>query len=105
MEKITEFINENILLTEINKRSQIELESLKTSMTKAQKSAEYEKINFKMLQLKNKDLLLKLQNINKLMKSNDADHSEELPRKKRKLVNVNNIANTTYSTVEGMSVI
>ena len=87
---------------EINQRSQIELESLKISMRKAQKSAEREKVIFKMLQLKNKDLSLKLQNINKLMKSNDVDHSEEIPRKKRKLLNEYSISNKTYSTVEGL---
>ena len=102
LEKITEFIKENKGLTEINNRSHIELKSLKTSIRKAQKSAEHEKVNYKVLQLKNKDLLLKLQNIKKLMKSNDADHSEELPRKKRKLVSEKNISNRTYSTVEGL---
>ena len=105
LEKITELLTENKKLKEINKKSQIELESLKTSMRNSQKDVEHEKVNFKMLQLKNKNLLLKLQNINKLMKSNDVDHSEELPRKKRKLLNENNIVNTTYSTVEGMSVV
>ena len=74
-------------------------------MKNAQKNAEHEKVNYKMLQLKNKNLLLKLQNINKLTKSNDVDQSEEIPRKKRKLVNENNISNRTYSTVEGLSVI
>ena len=51
-------------------------------MTNAQKSAEHEKTNYKILQLKYKDLLVKLQNTNKLSNNNDIDHSVELPKKR-----------------------
>ena len=105
MEKITEFKKGNKDLIELNKSSLIELKSLQTSMTEAQKDAEKLEEDYNISQLTNKELLLKLQNINKLTKSNDNDHSQELPRKKRKLLNENNISNRTYSTVEGLSVI
>ena len=96
LEKSNELVKENKVLTEINKRCQIELKSLKISLRNAQKSANHEKVNYKMLKLENKKLLLK---------SNDVGHSEELPRKKRKLLNENNITNRMYSTVEGLSVV
>ena len=103
--KINVFIKKNKALTEINTRSHIELKSLRTSMRNARKSAKRDKLNYKMLQLKNKDLLLKLQNINKLLKINDVDHSEELPRKRRNLLKENNLSITTYFANRGLLVI
>ena len=105
LKKTTEFIKKNKVLMEINKRSQIELKILKSSMRSAQKSVEHEKVKYNTLQLENKDLSLNLQYINEVIKRNDFDHSEELPRKKRKLLKENNNSNRTCSTVESLSII
>ena len=101
LKKITLFIKENKELAEISKSSQIDLNRVKTSMKNVLKDVEYWKEKYRILQLKNKDLLVKLQNTNKL---NNNDHSVELSKKKRKLTNENNF-NRAYSIVEGSLVI
>ena len=98
LKKITEFIKET---KELNKSSPIDLNKLKTSMKNVQKDVENLKENYKILQLKNKDLLVKLQNINKLKNSTDVDHFEQLPRKRRKLINENNYSNKSTFAQEG----
>ena len=100
LKKITEFIKENKELTEKNKISQIELTNVKESMINAQNDAANCKGNYKILQLKNKDLLVKLENTKKISKTNAMDHPEELQRKKTELLNENS-SKRTDSTVEG----
>ena len=99
-EKITEFINENKLLTEINKNYQTDLKSLQTSMTNAKKDAEYCKEHYKMLQIKNKDVLNKIENTNKLTNDNDVANSEELPTKYE-----NNFCNRSYISSKALLLI
>ena len=99
LKKITEFIKENKVLTEINKSSQIELNRLKTSMKNAQKYLEFWKENYRLLQLNNKNLL------DEFPENNDVDFSVELSKNKRKLVNENNISSRSYFTVEGLLII
>ena len=68
------------------------------------KDVEYWKEHYRILELKYKDLLIKLQTTKKLSNINAIDHSVELPRNKRKLANENKF-NRAYSTVEGSLVI
>ena len=71
-------------------------------MKNAQKGAKLWKEHYKMLQLKNKDLLTKLQNIKSLIKDIHVDYSKELQRKKRKLMNENNVSSKSFLTKEGL---
>ena len=103
LEKITEFKKGNKDLIELNKSSLIELKSLQTSMTEAQKDAEKLEEDYNIFQLTNKELLLKLQNINKLTKSNDVDHCEELQN--RNLLNEDNLSISSCLSSEGSLVI
>ena len=107
MKKITEFIKENRLLTDINNTSLVELERLKKSFQKAQKDVKIVKQNYEMLQLTNKDLFDKLQIFNKSPKHNDDNHLEVVPSKKRKIVNEKNntLLSGNYFTIEGLLVI
>ena len=97
LKKITEFIKQNKVLTDINNTSLIELESLKNSFQKAQKDVEILKENYEMLQSTNKDLLDKLENFN-----NDDNHSEAVQRKLVK-ENINTFSNEF--TIEGLLLI
>ena len=100
LEEMTKFTKENKELIEKNKISQMELTNVKELMRNAQNDAENWKRNYKILQMKNENLLLKLQNTKKISNNNATDYSKELPRKKRWLSNENN-SKRTYSTVEG----
>ena len=104
LKKITEFIKENKELTEISKSSQIDLNRVQTSMKNVLKDVEYWKENYRILELKYKDLSVKLQNTNKLNNNDAIDHSVELPIKNRKLTNENNSIRA-YCIVEGSLVI
>ena len=101
LEKIAEFINENKELSELNKTSQIDLKSLQNSMTEAQKDAETWKVNYKVLQLQNKDLLVKLHNNDKFPKNNDVDNSDDLSINKLKLSNEPKHSNNITLSQEG----
>ena len=103
LEKIAEFEKENKELKELNKSSQIDLKSLKTCMTEAQKDAEKLEEDYNIFQLTNKELLLKLQNTNKLTKRNDVDHCEELQN--RNLLNEDNLSSSSCLSSEGSLVI
>ena len=93
LKKITEFINENKVLTKTNKSSQIKLNNVKTSMKNAQRYLEFWKDYYRLLQLNNKNLL------DKIPKNNDVDYSEKSPKHKRKLESKNN---KSYFTIEGL---
>ena len=95
MEKIAEFKKENKELSELNKTSQMDLKSLQTSMTETQNDVEKLKEDYKILQLTNKELLLELQDTNKLKTSNDVDHAKELQTKNE----------DNFSSSEGLLVI
>ena len=96
LKKITEFINENKVLTKINKSSQIKLNNVKTSMKNAQRYLEFWKEYYRLLQLNNKNLLDKLPN------NNDVDYSEKLPKHMRKLNSENNISSRSDFAIEGL---
>ena len=96
LKKITEFVKENKVLTKENKSSQTELKRLQSSMKNARKEAENWEGNYKVLQLKNKDLFVKLQNTKRLIKDNQVDYSEELPRKTIRLINEKNHLNNCF---------
>ena len=102
LKKITEFITENKALTEVNKNSQIQLKTLQISMRNAQKDAENWQEEYKIFQLKNKDMLAKLQNDKKLTKSNVVDYFEELPRKTSKHLDENKLSSRIYFTNDGL---
>ena len=103
MKKITRFITENNVLKELNKSSQIDLKNLQNFMRETQKDAETWKTYYKVLQRKNKDLFVKLQNTIKLTKNNDVAHSEDLQN--RKLLNENNHFRENCFPIEGLLVI
>ena len=84
LKKVFEFQNENKMLTEKNQRSHINLKSLKTCLSNVQSDVENWKNNYKILQLKNKNLLAKLLSTTKVLETNDSDLSENL-RSKSKL--------------------
>ena len=107
MEKITKFIKENKSLREIKKSTQIDLKRSNTLLKNAQKDVENVKENYKVLRLKSKNLFGKIQNVNKSAKNNGLEHSEAVPRKKRKLVKENNNALSSGSifAIEGLLVI
>ena len=105
LKKITEFTVDNKVLKEINKSSQINLKYLKNSMRDTQKSEKLWKEHYKMLQLKNKHLLTKLQNTKSLIKGIDVEYSKEPQRKKRKLIKENNISSISFLSKEGLLVI
>ena len=102
-EKIDEFENENKELAELNESSQIDLKNFKTSMTEAQKETEKLEEDYRIFQLTNKELLLKLQNTIKLTKIIDVDHYEELQN--RNVLNENNLSSSSYLSIEGLIVI
>ena len=83
------------------------MKSLKTSMINTQKDAEKLKEYYKILQMKNKDMLFKLQNTIKIRTSNDVNHSENLPAKTRNILNKKNntLSSRSYSKFEGLLVI
>ena len=75
------------------------MKSFKTLMTKTQKYAETWEEYYKVLQIKNKYLLAKLQKTKKLTKINDVDHSEE--SKNRTFLNEINHFRKSYVLIEG----
>ena len=87
-------------LTGLNEFTQYFLNIFKTSIRNAQKDVENFKEDYNILQMKNKDLLFELQNIDILTKSNDVDHSEELATK-----NENNFSSSSCLSSEGLLVI
>ena len=84
------------------------MKSLKTSMINAQKDADKLKEDYKILQMKNKDMLLKLQNTIKITTSNDVKHSnEKLPAKNGNILNKTNntLSSKNYFKFEGLLLI
>ena len=74
-------------------------------MRKAQKYAETWEEYYKVLKIKNKYLLAKLQKTKKLTKNNYSAHVEELPSTNRNLLNENNLSSRSYFSSKGFLVI
>ena len=83
VERIIKFEKENNFLNEQNKKIQVDLKTFKASLKTAQKDTKSLKENYRMLQISNKNILAKLNNIKNLKKSIEVDHFGD--KRKRKL--------------------
>ena len=82
VERIIKFEKENNFIKEQNKKIQVDLKTFKASLKTAQKDTESLKENYRMLQINNKNILAKLNNIKNLKLSVEVDHFEDKRKKK-----------------------
>ena len=97
LEKVKDYEVENKMLKETNKKANIYHDALKTSIKTVQVDVNNCKENYKKLRKENKKLLAKLLRTKKVIKNSNADSSEELPRKRRKITKT--YTNNTNSSI------
>ena len=105
LKKINKIENENGLLTESNKTAEICLKKLKVILKNVRVDANNWKKKCNKLELKNKDLLVKIQSAKEVCDNNDVAKFNEIPKKKSKITKENNycidISSSSYFTNEG----